>query len=142
LFDLLAILVAGLVGAVFYAIALYAVVSILNNLLAKYYVDQELLRLHGEGQKIVDKHLADGTPFTNDEKQLLKDLQAMQAGITKQQGQVPNTVEPFDPNAATKGFWDSPWAWFGLASVVGGTVLAVVYRDEIGRLLAPKRERA
>lgn len=139
-FDLLVILIAGLIGAVIFAIAFYAVSSILNNLVSKYFVDRELLRLHGEGQRIVDRHLADpNLPWTDGERQLLKDLQMQQAGLAQQQGDVPNTVKPFDPNAAAKGFWDSPWAWVGLATVVGGTVLAVVYRDELKRALESRR---
>jgi hypothetical protein len=35
--------------------------------------------------------------------------------------------------------WDSPWAIAGIVGLVTGTVLLVVYRDEVKRLLAPKR---
>lgn len=142
-FDLLLILVAGLVGAVIYAIAFYAVSSIINNLIAKYFVDQELIRLHGEGQKIVDRHLNDPTaPWTDDEKQILKNLESAQAGLASQQGDVPNTIKPFDPNAAAKSFFDSPWVWFGLAGIAGLVVVGVVYKDEIKKALEPKRLRA
>lgn len=135
LFDLLLILVAGLVGAIIYAIAFYAVSSILNNLISKYFVDQELIRLHADGQRIVDQHLKDGTPFTDDEREVLKRLQAMQAGLATQQGQVPNTIKEVD----AKEFWNSPWVWAGLATVVGGTVLAIVYREELKRALSTSR---
>jgi hypothetical protein len=138
LFDLLLIVAAGLVGAIIYAIGMYAIVTIINNLISKYFVDQELIRKHAEWQKVVDRHLNDPSlPWTPEERQILKDLEAAQAGLAEKQAEVPNTYQ----QKKDEGFWDSPWAWVGVAGILGGVVLAVVYKDDIKRLLAPPPRR-
>lgn len=134
-FDILVILAAAIGAAIIYATVFYFARDIINRALSLYETDRELARKHAEWEKIVDKHLADGTPFSDQELQKLKDLEDAQAGI------IDKVIDTSGGKNTTNDF---PWGMaIALGFVAAGTVVAVVYHKEIAEALspAPKRKR-
>lgn len=139
LFEFLVVVAGALTTALIVGTAMYLVAQLVDNLLSRNANDNELIRLHTESQKIVDKHLADGTPYTDDEKEQLKRLQAMQEELAQFNKPGHITVSP---TGSPKDEPTSPWVWAGIATIIGGTILAVMYRDEIRAALSSRKRLA
>jgi len=129
LFELLIIVVYVAALAVVYCFAIYFAAKIIDSLLARIVAFAELIYLQIQVQKIVDRHLADpNLPWTDAEKKMLDNLEALQRGAHNAVTAAPALTPP--------GSDETPaWVWIGGGVVVVGGVLAIVYRDEIKRWL-------
>lgn len=122
LFEFLIIIVAIAAVAVVYCFAIYKAAPIVDSLLARIASFADEVWNNVQIQKIIDRHLNDpNLPWSDEERNYLKQLERAQEESHKE------VVRP--PTGPS--FWDSPWALFGTAAVLGGTVLAVVYRKEL-----------
>ena len=108
---------------------IYVAAQVIDDVLSKIVCDRELVRLHADYNKIVDKHNANpNLPWTSDETKARDDLIASQkfvaAGCTK-------------PKPGIEAW---PWGWWVLGGTVLTTgVLGVVYRKQIGEWIDRKR---
>jgi hypothetical protein len=128
-FEVILIIVGVLAVAAIYCWLIYQAFNVIKYRLALDKEEKEQLRLHSEGQKIVDRHLQNpDLPWTPEEMDILKRLEERQDAISR-------GIMPKPPGGDDASFWDSPWAYVGLAGVAGGVVIAIVYRNEIKRFL-------
>lgn len=118
---LIVAVIAQAVAIMVIAVALiYFASSVIDDILSKIECDRELMRLHADYNKIVDRHLQNpNLPWTKEETdardKLLAEQQFVAAGCT--------TPKPGP---------DIPWGWWALGgTAVAATVLGVVYKDEI-----------
>lgn len=111
------IIAAALAVTAIYITLIYFASQIIDDVLSKIECDRELIRLHNEYSKIVDR----GGPSTDDDRaardKLLEQQRVVAAGCT--------TPKP--------GF--DVWPWILGAGLVSATTLGVVYRKEIGSWL-------
>jgi hypothetical protein len=128
LFELIAVIVAIAALAVVYCFAIYYAAKIVDSLLTRLVAFAEEVWRNVQIQKIVDRHVNNpDLPWDPEEKKLLGELEKEQDETHKA------VIRPPDlsPPSAPPSFWDSPWAIFGIVTVVAGATAAVVYRKEI-----------
>jgi len=95
--EIILIVVAVLAMAGVYAWIVYKAAEIIERKLSIDAESEELVRLHAEGQKIVDRHLNDPKlPWTPEELKILQDLKDQQEGIHHEMAP-PKPANPFDP---------------------------------------------
>lgn len=112
LIAIVAAIAATLIIAGVYVYLIYQAASIIDRQLARDVESDELVRLHAEWQKIVDRHIADpNAPWTPEEIATLKRLEDAQAGI--RQAIAPPPPEP--PKAPGPN-----WTVLGVAVVAAG----------------------
>jgi hypothetical protein len=96
--EIVLIVVAVLAMAGVYAWIVYKAAEIIETKLAIDAESDELVRLHAESQKIVDRHLENpNLPWTPEELKILQDLKDQQEGVRKQIGSHVGGANPFDP---------------------------------------------
>lgn len=129
LFELIIIIVGLAVMGVVYCFAIYYASKIVDDILTRLVSFAEEVWQNVQIQKIIDRHTADpNLPWDEEEKNRLHQLEQQQQETHKEVIKPP-TVGGDDKNPPS--FWDSPWAIFGIVTVVGGTALAIVYRKEL-----------
>lgn len=133
LFELVIIVVYIAALATVYCFAIYFAAKIIDSLLSRLVAFAELIYLQIQVQKIVDRHLQDpNLPWTDAEKKMLDNLEALQQGAHNAVTDKP-VLSPPD-----KGEGTPAWVYIGGGVVLVGGVLAVVYREEIKRWLNRK----
>jgi hypothetical protein len=128
LFELIAVIIAIAALAVVYCFAIYYAAKIVDSLLTRLVAFAEEVWRNVQIQKMIDRHVNNpDLPWDPEEKKLLDQLEKQQDETHKA------VIKPPDlsPPGAPPSFWDSPWAIFGIVTVVAGTAAAVVYRKEI-----------
>lgn len=133
LFDVIIIIVAIAFMASVYCFLIYYAAKVVDDVLSRIVALAEEVWRNVQIQKIIDRHVNDpNLPWDPEEKKYLGQLEQQQQE-TQNAVIKPPTVG--GDNSKNPSFWDSPWAIFGIVTVVGGTALAVVYRKEIARAM-------
>jgi len=111
--PVIVIVIAVVAIAAVYALIVWKAAQLIDSYLARSAQEQELIRLHAEWQKIVDRHLEDPKlPWTPEELQILDRLEKAQAGIRETMAPTKQPEDkPLDPTTIIIA---------GLALVAGG----------------------
>jgi hypothetical protein len=137
LIEAIIVIVVIAAAAVVYCFAIYYAAKIIDALITRIAAFAELIYLHYQVQRIVDRHLADpNLPWTDEELKWLHQLEKQQASAAEAVTR-PSEINAPPPDEGTP-LWRSPLALLGIVTVVGGVTLAVVYRKEIQAALAKR----
>jgi hypothetical protein len=129
---LIVAVIAQAIAIMVIAVALiYFSSLVIDDILSKIECDRELMRLHADYNKIVDRHLQNpNLPWTKEEvdarDKLLEQQKFVSEGCTKQKPGPESWV---------------PWIVGGVA-IAGITSVAIVYKDDIKHWFASRRARA
>jgi hypothetical protein len=128
---LIVAVIAQAIAIMVVAVALiYFSSLVIDDVLSKIECDRELMRLHADYNRIVDRHIQNpNAPWTSDEIKardaLLESQKFVAAGCTK-----PKTGP------------EIPWGWWALGgTAITAGVLGVVYKDEIKQWFASRRAK-
>jgi hypothetical protein len=134
----LVLIILGVVGilaqAAVICFVIYYAAKIVDDLLSRLAAFADEVWHNVQIQKIIQRHTDNpNLPWDPEELKWLHGLEKQQEESHKEVIKPPVLAPPGE-----KSFWDSPWAIFGMVAVAGGTVLAVVYRDDIKKAIASR----